>query len=181
VKFKLSVSLWLLSFVVVANAQTSVFTYQGRLSDNGLPAAGIYDLRFTIYDSVSGGSPVAGPLTNSAVAVSNGLFTVSLDFGSSAFDGSQRWLQIGVRAFGASTAFATLSPRQPITSTPYAIRSLSAANLLGTFSATNLTDTLPDARLSTNVALLSSNVIFSGSVTATQFNGSGAGLCPPLR
>jgi hypothetical protein len=176
VKFKLSASLWLLSFVVVANAQTSVFTYQGRLSDNGLPAAGIYDLRFTIYDSVSGGSPVAGPLTNSAVEVTNGLFAVSLDFGSSAFDGSQRWLQIGVRAFGASTAFATLSPRQPITSTPYAIRSLSAANLLGTFSATNLTDTLPDARLSTNVALLSSNVVFSASVTATQFNGSGAGL-----
>jgi hypothetical protein len=165
--------------VVDANAQTSVFTYQGQLTDNGSPANGIFDLRFSIYGIVSGGAPVAGPVTNSAVNVTNGLFTVELDFGSATFNGGARWLEIGVRPAGSPNDYSPLSPRQPLTSVPYAIRALaagSASNLLGTFSATNLTDTLPDARLSTNVALLGSSAVFRASVTATQFNGSGAGL-----
>ena len=41
---------------------------------------------------------------------------------------------------------------------------------------TNLTGTIPDARLSTNVALLTNNVVFSGGVTATNFTGNGYGL-----
>ena len=32
-------------------AQGTVFTYQGRLSDNGGPANGQYDLRFTLYNA----------------------------------------------------------------------------------------------------------------------------------
>lgn len=163
----------------VANAQTSVLSYQGQLAENGNPALGLYDLRFAVYDASSSGSLVAGPLTNSAVLVSNGSFNVELDFGSAVFDGSPLWLGIGVRPAGSATPFTFLSPRQPLNSVPYAIRALnagSASNLLGTLPATNLTGTLPDARLSTNVALLTSNVVFRASVTATQFNGSGAGL-----
>ena len=30
--------------------QGTAFSYQGRLNDGGAPAAGNYDLRFTIYD-----------------------------------------------------------------------------------------------------------------------------------
>ena len=60
-------------------AQGTAFMYQGRLSDGGSPANGNYDLRFTIYDSTNvPGTVIAGPLTNSATAVSNGLFTVNL-------------------------------------------------------------------------------------------------------
>src|SRR4029079_13286116 len=61
-----------------------------------------------------------------AVGVVNGLFTVQLDFGADAFPGAARYLEIGVRKAGDST-FTTLTPRQPISSTPYAIRSASAA------------------------------------------------------
>ena len=68
-------------------------------------------------------------MTNDATVVSNGLFTVTLDFGSVPFDGSNRWLDIGVRTNGGGDSFATLNPRQPITSTPYAI---TAARLSGT-------------------------------------------------
>ena len=67
-------------------AQGTAFTYQGRLNDGVNLATGIYDLKFTIYDAGASGNIVAGPLTNSATAVSNGLFTVTLDFGS-VFDG----------------------------------------------------------------------------------------------
>jgi hypothetical protein len=176
VKFKLFGPLWPLLFVAVANAQPTVFNYQGQLSENGAPANGPYDLRFTLHDTPTQPNQIGIAVTNSPVSVTNGLFTVALDFGGTVFDGSARWLQIGVRSFGNPGAYAVLAPRQPLTSVPYAIRALAASDLAGTLPATNLTGTLPDAQLSTNVALLNSNVIFRASVTATQFNGSGAGL-----
>jgi BclA C-terminal domain len=107
-------------------AQGTAFTYQGRLNDGAAPAGGIYDLRFTIYDSSGGPAVVAGPLTNSATAVSNGLFTATLDFGAGVFTGANRWLEIGVRTNGAG-AFVTLTPRRPLTPSPYAIYSANSA------------------------------------------------------
>jgi hypothetical protein len=49
---------------------------------------------------------VAGPVTNTT-AVSNGLFTVTLDFGSGVFNGPDWWLEIAARTNGAAS-FATL-------------------------------------------------------------------------
>src|SRR5688572_25660898 len=74
--------------------QSTAFTYQGRLARNGTATDGIYDLRFALYDAGTGGMVQDTPVTNSAVAVSNGLFVVTLDFGSEVFDGSARWLEI---------------------------------------------------------------------------------------
>ncbi len=129
-------------------AQGTAFTYQGRLNDGANPAAGAYDLRFTVYDSTNlPGVVIAGPLTNSATALSNGLFAVTLDFGAGVFTGPSRWLEIGVRTNGGST-FATLDPRQPLTPSPYAIMASSASNLLGTLPAAQLSGTIPSANLS---------------------------------
>jgi hypothetical protein len=75
----------------------------------------ICDLRFTIYDSSANGNQIGNLLTNTATAVSNGLFTVTLDFGNQ-FPGAGRWLEIGVRTNGSASAYTTLSPRQPLTS-----------------------------------------------------------------
>src|SRR5688572_14114801 len=97
-----------------AMAQATAFTYQGRLNDGSSSAGGTYDLQFTIYDSTNNpGVIVAGPITNSAVGVSNGLFTVRLDFGAAVFDGADRWLEIGVRS-NALGEFTILSPRQQL-------------------------------------------------------------------
>ena len=104
----------------IGRAQTSAFTYQGRLLDAGQPARGSYDLQFQLADSSSGGSPVGNLLTHAPVEISNGLFTVSLEFGSACFDGSPRWLEIGVRTNGSVGAYTLLSPRQSISATPYA-------------------------------------------------------------
>jgi len=170
---------------VTATPLGTAFTYQGRLSDGGAPASGIYDLRFAIYDSTNNtGGIVASPLTNSAVAVSNGLFTTTLDFGEGVFDAADRWLEIGVRTNGSVSAFTALSPRQPLTPAPYALyaRNAGAANTATTaltangVSAANILGTIPDARLSPHVALLNGNANFAGAVTAATFNGSGAGL-----
>ena len=114
----------LLSFIslqpINALAQGTAFTYQGRLNTGSNPANGSYNLTFTLFTTGSGGSAAAGPVTNSATAVSNGLFTVTLNFGNGLFNGTAYWLEIGVATNG-STSFQTLSPRQFLTPTPYAI------------------------------------------------------------
>jgi len=157
--------------VADGQAQSSALRYQGRLNDGAAPANGSYDLRVALFGLSSGGFPIAGPLTNSASLVSNGLFTVTLDFGSQVFDGSDRWVEVAVRTNGTD-AFVLLSPRQKINSLPYAIR---AATFGGNIS---------DSQLSTNVARLDASQTFSGAVTfksqannfSGNFTGSAAGL-----
>lgn len=111
-------------------AQGTAFTYQGRLSDTGQTANGSYDLTFALFNVSNNGSAVAGPITKSAVAVSNGLFTVTLDFGANVFTGDARWLQVGVRTNGGG-AFTTLSPRQPVLPVPYALYAMTPAGPAG--------------------------------------------------
>src|SRR5664279_4251740 len=82
-----------------AQAQGTAFTYQGRLNDGVNPANGSYDLRFAVYDSLTIGTQQGNPVTNSATAGSNGLFTVVLDFGNQ-YPGANRWLEIAVRTNG---------------------------------------------------------------------------------
>src|ERR1041385_7007946 len=87
-----------------ASAQGTAFTYQGQLSDGGNPAAGIYDLRFAIYDLAAGGNQAGPILTNAATGISNGVFTVTLDFGTNIFTNANRFLEIGVRSNGAASS-----------------------------------------------------------------------------
>ena len=154
-----------------ALAQDTAFTYQGHLNDNGSPASGIYDLRFTIYDAVSFGNVVSGVLTNAATPVVNGLFSVTLDFGTGAFTGPGRWLQLEARTNGGG-AFTALLPRQQVLPTPYAIMANTASNLLGA---------LPAAKLTGTIALqqLPPAVVTNGTTGVTLsgiFTGNGAGL-----
>src|SRR5437879_3800252 len=107
-------------------AQTSSFTYQGRLTDGGAAANGNYDLQFALFDSLSGGTQIGSTQVLNTVAVSNGVFTVSLDFGANSFTGANRFLEISARLSGAGS-FTLLTPRQPVTATPYAVRSANAS------------------------------------------------------
>jgi hypothetical protein len=168
-------------------AQGTAFTYQGRLTDGVNPASGIYDLRFTIFDSTNlPGVIVAGPLTNSATGVTNGFFTIALDFGSGPFtSGAPRWLEIGVRTNGGG-AFAALAPRQQLTPTPYAIyaEGASAAGLNGTIPSLNLGGTYGNAVNFNNGANDFDGTftgqffgsVFTGGLFTGTFLGSGSGL-----
>jgi hypothetical protein len=109
------------------NAQTTSFTYQGKLTDSGNPTTGNYDFQVKLFDLASGGTQQGATQTLTNVAVSGGIFTVQLDFGicATCFNGSSRFLEIAVKPTAGST-FTTLAPRQAISSTPYAIKSLNA-------------------------------------------------------
>src|SRR5687767_6487202 len=91
-----------LCFSQGVEGQGTAFTYQGVLRDGAAPASGNYDLRFILFDVEAFGFPVGPIRTNVNVAVSNGLFAVTLDFGPGVFEGSERWLEIGVRPGGSS-------------------------------------------------------------------------------
>src|SRR5437588_10071140 len=116
----------LLLGATTALGQTSSFTYQGRLTDGGTEANGNYDLQFALFDSLSGGTQIGSTQALNSVAVSNGVFTVSLNFGANSFSGADRFLEISARPSGAGS-FTLLSPRQPVTATPYAVRSANAS------------------------------------------------------
>ena len=82
------------SFILSVHAQGTAFTYQGQLFDNGVAANGNYAMQFTLYTNSTTMFVSVGPLTIAPIPVSNGLFTVLLDFGPGEFTGPPRWLQI---------------------------------------------------------------------------------------
>jgi hypothetical protein len=152
----------LLSFVLLgwllgacpASAQGTAFTYQGRLTFNGSSANASLDLTFGLFDDPLVGNQIGSTITNLDLSVSNGLVTVVLDFGTSAFPGADRWLEIGVRTNGSAAGFTTLSPRQKLTAAPY---SMTAANFSGAIA---------DSQLSANVALLNGANVFTGPISS---------------
>ena len=127
-KIGLIAAISLITFLsAIVSAQTTAFTFQGRLNTSGSPASGTYEMQFQLFDSVKGGAQIGATFTDPNVAVVNGVFTTTLDFGAAAFDGSARFVEIGVRTAGNPDPFTTLAPRQTIKSAPYSIQSKNAA------------------------------------------------------
>jgi len=120
--------MWVLPLFVVCDSWAApmgtAFTYQGRLIDANNAADGLYDLQCKLYDANVGGTQKGSTIDINELDVIDGLFTVLLDFGSGVFDGNTVWLEIGVRAgeLKDPNAYTTLSPRQEITPTPYALQ-----------------------------------------------------------
>jgi hypothetical protein len=167
-KFFLFVALVLIAGMNRAAAQGTAFTYQGQLIDGGVPANGTnYGMVFYLYDAPTNGT-LLGNEGIVSVTVSNGLFTVPLDFGS-VFDGTPRWLEITVQKNGGS--FATLTPLQQLTPTPYAIFANTASNLTGTLPASQLSGTIVSAQLG---GTYSAAVTFNDA--SGNFSGIGSGL-----
>ncbi len=161
-----------------ANAQGTAFSYQGRLSDGARPANGSYDFSATLHGTATGRDAVLGSQVFASIGVTNGLFNLTLDFGVNAFDGSPRWVEIGVRTNGAAS-FTDLSPRRQILPAPQSVFAATAATvssvrasaITGVIASSNLppvsldggsltninaaqltTGTVPDGRLDASIA-----------------------------
>jgi hypothetical protein len=123
-------------------AQTTAFTYQGKLADNnGNPLSGNYDFQFSLFDQLAAGAQIGSTQTVTNLTVNNGIFAVTLDFVNCAgcscatcFNGSPRFLAIAVKLTGGGS-YTPLTPRQPLTSTPYSVRSLNATTSDGLSTA----------------------------------------------
>ena len=118
----------------LVQAQTTQFSYQGSLKDGANPANGTYDIEIDVFDAVTGGN-YFNTITASNVPVVNGTFSLKLDLGANMFAGAPRFFQIKVRQSGSAT-WIVLNPRQEVTSSPYAVRSLTAATATNATNAT---------------------------------------------
>ena len=184
-KRKIFIALFFLTIgVSILKAQTTEFTYQGRLTDGGLPASAAFDFEFRLFAVEAGGAALAA-IQRPGVAVANGIFTVKLDFGAN-FDGGARWLEIAVKLAASPNPLTTLTPRQSLTSAPYAIRALNSTTAdtstnslnLGSIAANQFVQT-GDARLSDERNPLPNSPNYINNTTAQQassnFNISGSG------
>ncbi len=99
---------------------TNTFTYQGELKFNNALANGSYDFEFSVFDVETGGSALE-TVTVTGVTVTNGVFTTPITLTNDLFTGNKIWLDVAVRANGTADPFDSLSPRQEVTSSPYAI------------------------------------------------------------
>lgn len=129
-----AVLLLLLSPTELWAAPPPGITYQGLLtrSDGTIVQDGTYQIEFTIWDLVAGGSPQFSRTLN--VSTSGGLYNVVLtDAGTgeiaSAFSsGANRYVQIKILNGPGITSAVTLLPRQQILSVPYSFVSASATD-----------------------------------------------------
>lgn len=134
------VSLGCLATLSQAAPLGTAFTYQGQLKKSGDRVTDTCSFQFTLWDDPATGTcPVGGNQvgptlcfaaaptaecpapTGPAVAVAEGLFTVQLDFGVNAFEGSARWLQMSVQC-SDDAGFTALCPRQELTAAPYSLQ-----------------------------------------------------------
>ncbi|MBL4592063.1 MAG: hypothetical protein JKY96_08900, partial [Phycisphaerales bacterium] len=110
----LAVSSAIMLSTPVALAADTAFTYQGSLMENGSPMNGPVDIDATLWNALSAGSQVGSAQNIEDVPVTDGLFSLELDYGAAALDGD-RWLEITING-------TTLSPRQKVTASPYSIQ-----------------------------------------------------------
>ena len=157
-----------LAAIVVGNLSTQAatlstgFSYQGRLFDGGTAANGQYEMEFLLRDRAMGGNQVGTTVAVAPVTVTNGLFQVTVDFGTNVWDGSARWLDVSVRTNGSISPHTLLTPSQLIQPVPYAIHSIKAGELVGTLPSTQLSGSYPNSVTMNNAA--------------NTFGGNGSGL-----
>ncbi|MGI9015096.1 MAG: hypothetical protein ACR2GY_12740 [Phycisphaerales bacterium] len=108
----------------VQPAAADIFTYQGELRQGGEAVNDNCDFRFTLWDAAVGGVQIGAQVNVNNVALVDGRVTADLDFGAAAFNGANRWIQVAVRCPAGSGGYTTLTPRQAVRPTPYALKSL---------------------------------------------------------
>lgn len=104
----------------------AAFSYQGFLRDDGVPADGVYDFRFSAWDAATGGTQI-GSTIEQTLTVEDGYFTTVLnaadEYSSDLFWGTaEAWIEVEVSDDGGAT-FAKLDPRQQIFRSPFATTS----------------------------------------------------------
>jgi len=143
------------------------------LTDTGA-AQNAYQMQFVLFDAPAGGNQIGGTIANPSVAVAQGIFTVQLDFGASVFTGADRFLQISVRR-NASETYTILSPREKIASSPYSVRTLSAAQADISLDSNKLGGVLASEYV-TNATVGSSFTKNAATLQTANFNINGNGF-----
>jgi len=123
-------------------AQGYVWTYQGKLTDNGFPANGVYDIRITQLEAID--QKIGADTIFEDVQVVKGVFSVNITTGALILiENRLRFIEIAVRPGTSTDAFTVLSPRQPVNMAPYAGRAATAGESNYSVIAGTITSVLP--------------------------------------
>ncbi|OGS32934.1 MAG: hypothetical protein A2218_10115 [Elusimicrobia bacterium RIFOXYA2_FULL_53_38] len=93
------------------------FTYQGNLRQAGFLVNGVRSIEFNIYDSSTSAVPLWSTPAPMSVQFSTGVFRVTLEPTLNDWETGNLWLELVIEG-------TPLSPREEITSSPYAVNSL---------------------------------------------------------
>lgn len=110
----------LAGFTSQLHAQSTAFTYQGLLQQDGKFATGNYDITFWLYRTELELTPIASNSVTGLKLGGVGLFTVPVDFGNSLLNGGDAWMGITM-ANNRSTNYTLLQPRTQLTPAPKAL------------------------------------------------------------
>jgi hypothetical protein len=114
-----------------AVALGTAFSFQGQIADeNGGVIEGQCDLKFELYDAATGGTKL-GEDVKPNQPLSGGLFATQLDFGSGAFRGDARWVDLSVRCPSGAGAYELLPLRHELSAVPYALSLRPGARIEG--------------------------------------------------
>ncbi len=104
----------------IAPSSETAITYQGRLMKDGQPVNGHCDIRFSLWDTASGGNFLGQVVQKENFSIEQGLVMVTLDFGKAVFTGEPRWMQIELRCPAGQGSYVNLG-RMPLTAAPSAL------------------------------------------------------------
>ncbi|MCC6952180.1 MAG: hypothetical protein IT433_12150 [Phycisphaerales bacterium] len=121
-RFALTTLCLFAALVLPARAQSTAFTYQGKLAQSGVAANGLFHFRYTFYSVREGGTATSPTACADDVAVSDGLVTVIVALTPPA--GSNTYVEIQTRP-GGEGAFH-LAGLVALTHTPSPMGFLSA-------------------------------------------------------
>lgn len=103
----------------------ATIAYQGQLKHNGTPVNDTIDLEASLWTAQIGGDQVGEAMVATEVEVVHGLFTAHLHFRQHLLRTNALYLQVAVRRPhdpSGKLPFSPLSPRQLLTTTPYALQ-----------------------------------------------------------
>ncbi len=144
-------------------AAPSIATYQGRLKESNIPVTGNRFVRIYLCPSESGGGCI--DTGSQGVGVTNGLFRSTFTVPASVdLTSGQWWVEVVVGSIDPPAT--TLSPRERLTATPFAMYASSATTLVGNPYGAGVT-------ISTEVFINSRNFKITGSNPAIRINESG--------
>lgn len=161
----------------------TAFTHKGECKPCGtiLLPGGIFDFQIVLFNVATLGTPIVSPVIHENVPVTQGNFTVEINYGASPFaTATQYWLETRVRLGTSTGAFITL-PRQKLNAVPYAlnVRTLPPGIVTGTSIAPNAVGPVAILDNSITAADIGLNAVGLAEINATQVQTRVSGICAP--
>ncbi|NOT54416.1 MAG: hypothetical protein HOP18_07415 [Deltaproteobacteria bacterium] len=158
----------------------TAFTHKGEYKPGGTAVTGVYDFQLVLFNVATLGTAISG-VTRENVAVTQGNFTVEIDYTAAPFTAAtQYWLETRVRLGTSTGAFTTLAPRQKLNAVPYAlnVRTLPPGIVTGTNIAPNAVG--PAAILDNSITAtdIGTNAVGLTEINPTQVQRRVTGTCP---